>query len=130
MVDKYEDLPVIHRYTRAQAIEDGVLVDVTQWASETGFTVPVACTSAVWHEYVVPKEDLRAAGQSERGRAHDLLWLLYVAIRKSPARADQLRFAVMFLMGPHDTRLIDFKAVCGPGDSGEPVLTIMLPHED
>ena len=29
--------PTIYRYTRAQAIEDGVLIDLTEWASETGF---------------------------------------------------------------------------------------------
>jgi hypothetical protein len=26
--------------------------------------------------------------------------------------------------------LVRLKAVCGPGDQGEPVMTVMLPHED
>ena len=26
--------------------------------------------------------------------------------------------------------LVTLKALCGPGDQGEPVMTIMLPHED
>jgi hypothetical protein len=25
---------------------------------------------------------------------------------------------------------IDLKAICGPGDDGEPVLTVLLPDED
>jgi len=25
---------------------------------------------------------------------------------------------------------VQLKAICGPGDSGEPVITIMLPEED
>lgn len=37
---------VIHRYTRAQAIADGVLVDVTAKARTCGFTVPVATLTA------------------------------------------------------------------------------------
>ena len=40
----FEDAPVIYSYTRKQAIEDGVLVDLTEWSKETGFTIPVACT--------------------------------------------------------------------------------------
>jgi hypothetical protein len=26
--------------------------------------------------------------------------------------------------------LVNLKAVCGPGDDGEPVLTVMMPEED
>ena len=32
--------PIIHSYTRAQAIEDGILVDVSDTAREAGFTIP------------------------------------------------------------------------------------------
>ena len=34
--------PVISAYTRAQAIEDGILVDVSETAREAGFKIPVA----------------------------------------------------------------------------------------
>ena len=34
--------------SRAQAIEDGVLVDVSDIAKEAGFRYPVALTSALW----------------------------------------------------------------------------------
>ena len=43
---------VIHRYTRAQALADGVLVDVTDAAREAGFRTPVAMTIAVWSKAV------------------------------------------------------------------------------
>jgi len=39
---------VIHRYTRGQAIADGVLVDVTAKARTCGFTVPVAMTATLF----------------------------------------------------------------------------------
>ena len=32
--------PVLHAYTRAQAIEDGILVDVSETAREAGFKIP------------------------------------------------------------------------------------------
>jgi hypothetical protein len=129
----FADAPVIFSYTRAQAIEDGVLVDLTDWAKETGFRIPVACTSTVWHQYVVPPEGTRAFGQSERGRGHDLLWMLYNAIRATKRNGeadDRLFYKVIFLQAPHRQETATLKAVCGPGDHGEPVLTIMLPEED
>jgi hypothetical protein len=50
LVPDLEDLfgPVIHAYSRAEALEDGVLVDVTSTAREAGFRIPVALTRAVW----------------------------------------------------------------------------------
>ena len=131
----FDDMPVIFSYTRKQAIEDGVLVDLSEWAKETGFKISVACTTAVWHEYVVPPEKMIQWGQSERGRAHDLLVMLFFAIRsrktKAPAEGEDLLFyEVLFQQEPEKTITVKFKAICGPGDDGEPVLTILKPDED
>lgn len=122
--------PVIYSYTRKQAIEDGVLVDLTPWAKESGFCISVVCTSAVWHGWIVPPDKAKATGQSERGRAHDLLFMLLTAIRRSPKSTDLLYFKVLFQQSPGRTETVRFKAVCGPGDQGEPVVTIMEPNED
>ena len=43
---------LIDSYSRAQAIEDGTLIDVSEIANEAGFTIPVAVTQAVWHDYM------------------------------------------------------------------------------
>lgn len=126
----FDDAPVIYRYTRQQAIEDGVLVDLTSWASETGFRIPVACTQAVWSDYIEPPEGTLDAGQSERGRAHDVLWMLYLAVKRSPAGESELRYDVIFLNEKLEHETVTLKAVCGPGDAGEPVMTLMQPHED
>ena len=127
----FEDAPVIFSYTRAQAIEDGVLVDLSAWARETGFKVPVACTSTVWQGYIVPPPGTESLGQSERGRAHDMLWLLYVSIKasKNPHR-DQILYRVLFLQAPDKMEEVTLKAHFGPGDNGEPVVTILLTNED
>ena len=127
----FEDAPVIFSYTRAQAIEDGVLVDLTDWAKETGFKVPVACTSTVWQGYVVPPPGTESFGQSERGRAHDLLWLLFLAMKASKNTGqDQILYKVLFLMAPNKTEEVTLKAHFGSGDDGEPVVTITMPDED
>ena len=125
----FENARVIFRYTRAQALEDGVLIDLTEWAKEVGFQVPVACTAAVWNGYVIPAKGTPQLGQSERGRAHDLLWMLFNAIRRSEG-GESLLFEVIFLQGPRRHITVRFKSICGPGDHGEPVVTIMMPEED
>ncbi|MBI5764247.1 MAG: hypothetical protein HZA51_12060 [Planctomycetes bacterium] len=137
----FADAPVIFSYTRSQAIEDGVLVDLTAWAKETGFRIPMACTAAVWHGCIVPPKGTKELGQSERGRGHDVLWMLWLAIRRSgPTRTklepdssrneDIILFDVIFLQAPNKPETVRLKAHCGPGDQGEPVITNLLPGED
>ena len=131
--DLFADAPVIFSYTRKQAIEDGVLVDLTEWAKETGFRIPVACTATIWNQNVVPPANTRALGQSESGRGHDLLWMLYIAIRATKRNGevdDRLLYKVIFLQAPHRQETVTLKAICGPGDNGEPVITITCPDED
>ncbi|PXV79112.1 DUF6573 family protein [Nitrosomonas eutropha] len=48
MNEFFQASDVIHTHTRAQLIEDGDLIDVSETAREAGFMVPVAITRAVW----------------------------------------------------------------------------------
>ena len=71
MTDLAHEPNVIFTYTRAQALDAGVLVDVTETAKDARFTVPVALTSAVWTDCVQWDEDTRARKpilQDESGR--------------------------------------------------------------
>ena len=72
-------------YTREQALEDGVLVDVTEWASSTtgflgGFTCPVALTQSLWAAIESIPKSLEGIADV-RGRAHDVLWMASLAVR-------------------------------------------------
>jgi hypothetical protein len=70
-------------------------------------------------------------GQDEGGRLWDVLWLLACAIRRGPGGV-VVRFAVHVRDDNRDRTppLVWLKGVCGPGDQGEPVVTVMLPDED
>lgn len=125
----WDKADVIYAYTRAQAIEDGQLIDVSEMAREAGIRFPVAVTESVWHTYVVPDDRSRKYGQSEQGRLWDILWLLRCAIR-SGNKGDTVIFQVRFIMKEKQFRVVKLRAVCGPGDNLEPVITIMMPHED
>ena len=120
---------VIVYYTRAQALADGVLVDVTETAREAGFRYPVAVTHAVWCEYVEVPAGVE--GQDESGRLWDILVMLGYAIRGNKD-SSELRFR---LHVRNDNRertppLVELKALCGPDDDGSPCITVMRITED
>ncbi|OQY36661.1 MAG: hypothetical protein B6226_06175, partial [Candidatus Cloacimonetes bacterium 4572_65] len=69
----------IFTYTRAMAISDGVLVDVSTLAKEAGFKVPVAVTEALYHGWIEPDEYGKRMGQSSSGRLWDILMHLHYA---------------------------------------------------
>ncbi|GIW88288.1 MAG: hypothetical protein KatS3mg108_2612 [Isosphaeraceae bacterium] len=113
---------LIHAYSREQAIADGVLVDISKTAREAGFVFPVAVTCGVWAECV--------CGQDEAGRLRDLLVTLRLAIRQA-GDGHRVDFSVRVRSDDSpELPSVRLYAVCGPGDDGEPVVTIMLPHED
>jgi hypothetical protein len=121
---------LIFKYSRADALTDGVLIDVSDIAHEAGFKLPVAVSDTLYHGYLTPPPELAKEGLSRTGRLWDTLAVLRYAIKASPA-TDLLSFTVLFAQVPDaDPEPVDLLAVCGPGDSGEPVITIMLPSDD
>lgn len=120
----WDDAEVIHSYTREQAIADGVLVDISAISKEAGFKVPVAATAAVWAALQPRTEDI-AYGQSINGRLWDVL-----AVLKANARDTDTVFFTISVARAGRSEELPLKAVIGPGDRGEPVVTIMEPNED
>ena len=123
---------IVYAYTRAQALADGVLVDVTEEAKQFGYKVPVAVTANLFNLYVRASEGMIAEGQSTEARLRDVLMVLLFRIKQRP-QTDRITFKVKFAMGPtrrNISRTVELTAVIGPGDQGEPVLTIMLPEDE
>lgn len=126
---------VISTYTRAQAIEDGVLIDAGAMAREAGFKWPVALTSAAWANCVAWTEDdsRQQIYQDESGRLWDVMYMASHAIRTSKRSGDRLLFQLCRVpRDGHSTEavLVTLKLIVGPGDAEEPVITILLPNED
>ena len=124
----------IHTYSRAQGIEDGILVDVSKTASEAGFSVPVALTRAAWADCVewTEADSKRQTYQDEQGRLWDVLWMASIAARRNRG-GDCCRFKLYRVpRGGRGfrPRLVELVMRIGPGDSGEPVITIMQQGED
>jgi hypothetical protein len=125
----FKNADLIHRYSREDALRDGVLVDVSATAREAGFCWPVALTCAFWERCV--RVPAGVVCQDEAGRLWDVCWMLACAIRRGGSAAE-VRFGV-YVRNDNRERtppLVRLKAACGPGDKGEPVVTVMLPTED
>ena len=121
---------VISTYSRAQAIEDGVLVDVGEMATEVGFRIPVALTSAAWSDCVVwsDADSERQVYQDQSGRLFDVLYMAHHAIRSSRSGGDRLTFELYrVLRDGKSTKaaITTLKLIVSPGDQGEPVVTIL-----
>lgn len=136
--------PMIFSYTRVQAIDDGVLVDLTAdgetklLVHEAGFKLPVAMTATAFHDTVLAGttenesgEFIFPSGQSGKGRLWDVLMVLRMSIGKLPPGEDRVTFKVAVdTNGDGKHKTVKLWALIGPGDDGEAVLTIMLEGED
>lgn len=129
-----EDEEVIFSYTRAQALADGVLVDVTQSASEARFRFPTAI-SADLHARLTPNEHEKSLGQSYAGRLWDVLFLAALAGQRvhftnlASFQVSLFEFEEDQLRVTYCGNLITLWVVIGDGDDGEPVITIGFPED-
>jgi hypothetical protein len=127
---------VIYAYTRAQAVADGVQVEVTKTAQEAGIKFPMFLTRAVYDAYVTVPPDV--TGQDEAGRTWDLVWMTRFAILRSrghtKAGAACTRCPVALYVRNDDraAKLVKLIAQCGPLDMDDPspAITVMMPDED
>lgn len=124
----------IYVYSRAQALEDGILVDVTEIAKVAGFKIPVAVSHVVWDMCIdwTIEDSCKQTYQDQKGRLWDILWMLYLACKRN---SDEMYLNYHLSVIPRDGRSkypahIELKAIINGGDNGEPVITIMLPSED
>ena len=93
--------PLISAYSRADALSDGQLIDISTLARELGFRWPVAVTAALWHGYLAPPANLI-------GLTWDVLSVLRWAMRR--------------VSDPSELRCVVLTAHCGPGDEMDPVM--------
>jgi hypothetical protein len=89
----FEEADLIFSYSRAEAIRDGVLIDISSRAKLLGFRIPVALTAGLY--------DAVTAGANDEAETATRLDLLLITLRDSiagnPGAGDRLDFV---LKGP------------------------------
>ena len=126
---------VVYSYSRAQALADGVLIDVTDTAREAGFQWPVAVTGGVWMDCVAWSEidSAKQTPQDESGRLWDVVFMAAYAVRTQTGGGAELLYDLARVPRDGETTqavTTTLKLIVGPGDEGEPVVTILPPDED
>jgi hypothetical protein len=131
-----EDLPfnpVAHSRTRAQAIADGALVDVTETGKEVGFKLPVAITETLQNR-LNPTKNEAVFGQDYDSRLWNVLWVAAFTIKLADRGTDTVSFTVMqrevdAKSGRPQNVELRLQAVCGSVLAGEPVIMIGCPQD-
>ena len=133
--DPNSDLPspifdLVYAYTRAQAVADGVQVEVSKVAAEAGIRFPVFLSRTVYDAYVTVPPDVTA--QDEAGRLWDIVWMTRFAILRNRPGLSRLPVALYVRNDNRAARLIKLIATCGPldMDDPQPAITVMMPDED
>ncbi|UQA63642.1 hypothetical protein E8A73_013365 [Polyangium aurulentum] len=111
------------------ALADGTLVDATELAKEAGIKAPVALTRSVWEKYVELSPAAEKAGNDKTGRLWDVVWMFRCAALQQPDESE-IRYQLHVVTDSIQPSLVELKAMIGPGDDGEAVITILLPEED
>ena len=121
---------IIYAYTRAQAVADGVQVEVTKTAQEAGIRFPMFLTRAVYDAYVTVPPGVTA--QDEAGRLWDVVWLTRFAILRAKPGTNRVPVALYVRNDNHRAKLVKLIATCGPTDIDDPApaITVSMPDED
>lgn len=125
---------LVRCYTRGQAMADGMLVDISEATVKAGFKAPVAMTKTAWAdcvEWSKATADRKAISQDEEGRLRAVAYMAMLAALSSDGMSrtvfDLYRVPVTGKsIKPRRTSLV---MQIGPGDAGEPVITISMPGE-
>lgn len=91
---------------------------------------PSPITRAAWAAYVEIPAGVHC--QDEAGRLWDVVFMAHFAIKRSRGRGESLPFQ-LHVRNDNRNRTPPLRTLVlrvGPGDQGEPVITIMLPEED
>jgi hypothetical protein len=120
----------VYAYSRAQAVADGMQVEVTKTAQEAGIRLPMFLTRAVYDAYVTVPPN--APAQDEAGRLWDVVWMTRFAILRAHGHTDRVPVALYVRNDDRAAKLVKLVAQCGPLDIDDPApcITVMLPDED
>ena len=109
----------VYRYTRKQALEDGVLIDISKYGKQIGFKYPMAITIRLYHEVFVKNDEL-----DEKKLSIVLFQFIHKILLRTDG-GDLLKDIIKDREG-YD---VEVWLMCHGGDDGEPVMTLMYPSD-
>jgi hypothetical protein len=128
-----EHFDVISTYSRAQAIDDGVLIDLMQddviaKLCREHYKFPITCTATLW-ALIQQAISNKKHGNDLLGVLHDILWMSR-RNKKAVSNDGCTWLFEVIITGTGIKKIRTLKLVLGQGDDEEPVLTLMISGED
>lgn len=111
---------IISSYTREQAIEDRVLIDVSESEAASLFKFPAAITMAL-HSALKVGEGMDL--DTYNARLYDVFYMMLVKARRRDPGSD------VFFRVKIGRKTLALWGNCGPGDDTEPVITVGFPED-
>ena len=127
IADDYGDTPIF-RYTRADALRDGVLLDISDTARTCALLqTPTAMTVGLWN-VLAPG----APFNSKDERLKEVLYtFLFASIGMRSRRIFETPSAnIMVYVLEVESKVVHVKAAAHLDETGQPVCTLMLESED
>jgi len=120
------DIPVIR--DRQEAIQSGILIDVTPTAQQLGLTFPVTITKPLWDIGIVTNQSLSQDEQSARLR--DVLMAFRLRLASLATISPLIDFPALLTMPPATVpQPVPLFALIQPDGNNQANVTLLLPNE-
>jgi hypothetical protein len=113
---------------RKQAIEAGLLIDVTADAQKLGLTFPVTITKPLWEIGIAPGQELSEKDKAERLR--DVLMAFRLRLAGQATLSPLIDFPAMLALPPGGVpQPVPLFALIQPDEQNRATATLLLPNE-
>lgn len=114
--------------TRQEAIQAGVLIDVTADAQKLGMSFPITITKPLWEIGIAPDQTLSEESKSERLR--DVLMAFRLRLASQATLSPLIGFPAMLALPPGGVpQPVPLFALIQPGEQNQAMVTLLLPNE-
>ncbi|MCS6294078.1 MAG: hypothetical protein H8J66_13485 [Nitrospira sp.] len=113
---------------RQEAIQSGVLIDVTPTAKELGLTFPVTITKPLWDIGIVTNQSL--SQEEQTGRLRDVLMAFRLRLASLATISPLIDFPALLAMPPSTVpQPVPLFAIIQPDSGNQANVTLLLPNE-
>jgi hypothetical protein len=120
------DVPTIR--DRQEAIQSGILIDVTPAAKELGLTFPVTITKPLWDIGIVTNQSL--SQEEQTGRLRDVLMAFRLRLASLATISPLIDFPALLAMPPSTVpQPVPLFAIIQPDSGNQANVTLLLPNE-
>lgn len=119
-------VPIIR--DRQEAIQSGILIDVTPAAKELGLTFPVTITKPLWDIGIVTNQSL--SQEEQTGRLRDILMAFRLRLASLATISPLIDFPALLAMPPSTVpQPVPLFAIIQPDAGNQANVTLLLPNE-